>query len=277
MEKSERREHIESLVAEQRTMIFYEAPHKLPQTLRDLEKALGDREIAIVRELTKIYEQVIKTTLSAAAEKYSEETIKGEIVLIIKGAEKPEKVQMTLEQAAEYAELSGNGFEFEMNMLFSALEAKTPLSETAIPWKKGGFRFHPVVDTVRVYWAIFMESRTLKYVFSSGAAFLIDYIIFGILLKVFTVLFTALPFPIEAWSYLPATIGAWIVSSLTNFFMNRSFVFRSNVPIKIALPEYYGLAAVVFLMKTLILTLMIKVFRIPEMIAKLVAEVVFFR
>lgn len=103
MEKSERREHIGSLVGEQRTMIFYEAPHKLSQTLRDLENALGDREIAIVRELTKIHEQVIRTTLSAAAEKYSEEAIKGEIVLIVRGAEKPEKIQMTLEQAAEYA------------------------------------------------------------------------------------------------------------------------------------------------------------------------------
>ena len=103
MEKSERREHIESLTGEQRTMIFYEAPHKLPQTLKDLSNALGDREIAIVRELTKIHEQVIKTTLAAAAKKYSDEAIKGEIVLIVKGAEKPEKVQMTLEQAAEYA------------------------------------------------------------------------------------------------------------------------------------------------------------------------------
>lgn len=103
MEKSERREHIESLIGERRTMIFYEAPHKLAQTLKDLAKALGDREIAIVRELTKIHEQVIKTTLCAAAEKYSEEAIKGEIVLIIKGADAPEKVQMTLEQAAEYA------------------------------------------------------------------------------------------------------------------------------------------------------------------------------
>ncbi len=103
MEKSERRELVESLVGERRTMIFYEAPHKLAQTLKDLANALGDREIAIVRELTKIHEQVIKTTLFAASEKYSEEQIKGEIVLIVKGAEAPEKVQMTLEQAAEYA------------------------------------------------------------------------------------------------------------------------------------------------------------------------------
>ncbi len=103
VDKSDRKEHISWLIGETRTMIFYEAPHKLSQTLSDLYKALGDREIAIVREITKIHEQVIKTTLSEASAKYSEEPIKGEIVLIIKGAEPEEKENMTVEQAAEYA------------------------------------------------------------------------------------------------------------------------------------------------------------------------------
>lgn len=105
VEKNSRREHIASLENEIRTMIFYEAPHKIASTLADLAKALGDREIAIVRELTKIHEQVIKTTLCAAAEKYSKEDIKGEIVLIVCGAEPKEKEEMTLEQAAEYAKM----------------------------------------------------------------------------------------------------------------------------------------------------------------------------
>ncbi len=180
-------------------------------------------------------------------------------------------------QAEAYAELGGDRFEYETNMLLHAAEEKTPMASVDVKGAdRNGFRFHPLWDMIRVYWTIFMESRTLKYIFSSGVAFIIDFIIFGILLKVFTVLFGLLPFSIQDWSYLPATICAWIVSSLTNFFMNRSFVFRSDVPIKKALPEYYGLAAVVFLMKTLILTLMIKVLRIPEMIAKLVAEVAFF-
>ncbi len=103
VEKSARREHISWLVGETRTMIFYEAPHKLSQTLSDLTAALGDREIAIVRELTKIHEQVIKTSLCAAAEKYAKEDLKGELVLIIKGAEPENKEKMTLEQAVEYA------------------------------------------------------------------------------------------------------------------------------------------------------------------------------
>ncbi len=103
VEKGERREHIASLTDERRTMIFYEAPHKLSQTLADLAKALGDRDIAIVREITKIHEEVIRTTLISAAEKYSNESLKGEIVLIIGGAPEREKEKMTLEQVAEYA------------------------------------------------------------------------------------------------------------------------------------------------------------------------------
>ena len=65
--KASRTEHIQSIVKEPRTMIFYEAPHKIGATLRDLAAALGDREIAIVREITKIHEEVIRTTLCAAA------------------------------------------------------------------------------------------------------------------------------------------------------------------------------------------------------------------
>lgn len=103
VEKSARREHVSWLIGETRTMIFYEAPHKLLQTLKDLYTALGDREIAVVRELTKIHEQVIRTTLCNAAEKYSKEEIKGEIVLIVGGAQPEEKEEMTLEQAVEYA------------------------------------------------------------------------------------------------------------------------------------------------------------------------------
>ena len=111
VEKSERKEHINSLVNECRTMIFYEAPHKLAQTLSDLAAALGDRDIAIVREITKIHEQVIRTTLCAAAKKYSEEPLKGEIVLIINGAPAAEKEKLSLEQAAEYAKDLVNGGE----------------------------------------------------------------------------------------------------------------------------------------------------------------------
>ncbi len=102
-DKSERREHISSLKNETRTMIFYEAPHKLLNTLKDLEAVLGNREIAIVRELTKIHEEVIRTDFASAIKRYSEEAIKGEIVLVVGGAAPEEAQAMTVEQAVRYA------------------------------------------------------------------------------------------------------------------------------------------------------------------------------
>lgn len=101
--KPSRKEHLLSLKNERRTMIFYEAPHKLAATLSDFYKNFGDRRISIVRELTKIHEEVIRTTLKEAAEKYSDGSLKGEIVLIIEGASAPEETEMTLEYAVNLA------------------------------------------------------------------------------------------------------------------------------------------------------------------------------
>ena len=81
--KKSRREHLASLVNETRTMVFYEAPHKLPNTLRDMYEAFGDRRIALVKEITKIHETVERMTLKEAAEKYETVKPKGEYVLII--------------------------------------------------------------------------------------------------------------------------------------------------------------------------------------------------
>lgn len=100
--KQSRREHLASVAHEKRTMIFYEAPHKLSATLRDLYETLGDRQMAIVREITKIHEEVIRTTLASAAVRYAEEQLKGEIVLVIEG-EKTEAAAVTLEDAATLA------------------------------------------------------------------------------------------------------------------------------------------------------------------------------
>ena len=101
--KLSRREHLNSLVRERRTMIFYEAPHKLPNTLRDMYAAFGDRRLSIVRELTKVHEQVIRTTLAQAAEKYADGSLEGEIVLVIDGAPQQEEKAETLEAAVEIA------------------------------------------------------------------------------------------------------------------------------------------------------------------------------
>lgn len=101
--KRSRREHLASLAEERRTMVFYEAPHKLPATLRDLYQALGDRRIAIVRELTKVHEEVIRTTLEQAALEFADGGLRGEIVLVIEGAEKPAQNTVTLDEAVETA------------------------------------------------------------------------------------------------------------------------------------------------------------------------------
>lgn len=98
-----RREHLESLRQERRTMVFYEAPHKLPATLRDMAETLGDRRVALVRELTKIHEEVIRTTLAAAARRFAAEAPRGEFVLVIEGAAPAEVPAVTLEEAAALA------------------------------------------------------------------------------------------------------------------------------------------------------------------------------
>ena len=97
--KVSRREHLEEVKKEKRTMVFYEAPHKLSATLTDMYNAFGDRKIAIVREITKIHEEVIRTTLAEASEKYKEESLKGEIVLVIEGYTEREEDIPTLEDA----------------------------------------------------------------------------------------------------------------------------------------------------------------------------------
>lgn len=101
--KRSRREHLEALRLEQRTMVFYEAPHKLPATLRDMALVLGERRIALVRELTKIHEEVIRTTLPEAAERFLQEAPRGEFVLVIEGAAPVQEPQVTLEEAAALA------------------------------------------------------------------------------------------------------------------------------------------------------------------------------
>ena len=99
--KKSRREHLESLVKEQRTMIFYEAPHKLVTTLEDMAAVFGeDRPISLCRELTKLHEEVVRTTLGEAVEKYTQNAPKGEFVLIVAGAEPEEVESATPEDAA---------------------------------------------------------------------------------------------------------------------------------------------------------------------------------
>lgn len=101
--KKSRKEHLESLLNEKRTMIFYEAPHKLPNTLKDLYAYFGERKLTIVREITKIHEEVIRTDTKTASETIDENPLKGEIVLVLEGKAEEVKEDMTLDEAVNLA------------------------------------------------------------------------------------------------------------------------------------------------------------------------------
>lgn len=102
--KKSRVAHLESIKNEPRTMVFYEAPHKLLRTLKDFYKIFGNRKISIVRELTKIHEEVQLTTIKTALNKYENEPIKGEFVLILEGQKRvTQEEKITLEEAVKMA------------------------------------------------------------------------------------------------------------------------------------------------------------------------------
>ncbi len=136
MNKKNRREHLEELRCEHRTMIFYEAPHKLAQTLKDLLDTFGEqRRIALARELTKLYEEVWRTTLREAEERYRDGSARGEFVLVVEGAPEEKNVPaITLEEAVQIArDLMAEGIP-------ASLAAKKAAQESGL--KKGDiYRF----------------------------------------------------------------------------------------------------------------------------------------
>jgi 16S rRNA (cytidine1402-2'-O)-methyltransferase len=102
MNKKNRKRHLASLKQEERTMIFYEAPHKLTATLEDLAETFGpDRRVALCRELTKLHEEVRRTTLGEAADYYRANSPKGEFVLVVEGGAPQEEETITPEEGAE--------------------------------------------------------------------------------------------------------------------------------------------------------------------------------
>ncbi|MBR1422300.1 MAG: 16S rRNA (cytidine(1402)-2'-O)-methyltransferase [Ruminococcus sp.] len=98
--KKQRLPHLAKAAKEENTLIFYEAPHKLTATLSDMLEYFGDRRISLCRELTKLHEEVIRTTISGAVEYYKENKPRGEYVLVIEGAqENSEDKPETIEEA----------------------------------------------------------------------------------------------------------------------------------------------------------------------------------
>lgn len=96
--KKSRRAHLDSLKQELRTMVFHEAPHKLRNTLEDMTATFGaERPIALCRELTKLHEETMRTTLGEAVAYYQDNNPKGEYVLVLSGATPSEETALTLE------------------------------------------------------------------------------------------------------------------------------------------------------------------------------------
>ena len=126
--KKSRKEHLESLKKEQRTMIFYEAPHKLLATLEDLSEAFGaDRPISLCRELTKLHEEVVRTTLGEAAAMYTENPPKGEFVLVVAGAAPEEKEAASeADIAARVQQLMAEGLSRKDAVKLTARELDLP-------------------------------------------------------------------------------------------------------------------------------------------------------
>ena len=126
--KKSRREHLESLIGETRTMVFYEAPHKLVNTLEDMASVFGtERPISLCRELTKLHEEVVRTTLGKAVEKYTQTPPKGEFVLVVAGATPAEKEKATpADAAARVAQLMEEGLSRKDAVKQTALELDLP-------------------------------------------------------------------------------------------------------------------------------------------------------
>ena len=131
MNKKNRRAHLEELRQERRTMIFYEAPHKLTATLADLAEVFGpDRRISLCRELTKLHEEVRRTTLGEAMAWYAENPPRGEFVLVVEGAAEGAKVQPTLEEGlARVAQLREEGLSLKDAARQAAKETGLPKNE----------------------------------------------------------------------------------------------------------------------------------------------------
>lgn len=124
MNKKNRKAHLQSLRNEERTMIFYEAPHKLTATLKDLAETFGEeRPVSLCRELTKLHEEIRRTTLGQALINYAENPPKGEFVLVVRGAQPQELEKASLEDGLAMVErLRGEGLSLRDAVKRSAKE-----------------------------------------------------------------------------------------------------------------------------------------------------------
>jgi 16S rRNA (cytidine1402-2'-O)-methyltransferase len=106
--KQERKTKLQALRNESRTLVFYEAPHRLMESLQDLQQILGDREIVVAREVSKVYEEFLRGTLDKIIAQLAEQTVKGEITLVVRGSTNESSVSEK-ELEAEIQQLAEGG------------------------------------------------------------------------------------------------------------------------------------------------------------------------
>lgn len=104
----ERKQRLSELVSDQRTLVFYESPHRIKKTLKALKEILGNRQVVIAREMTKIHEEFIRGTLEEVMERFDNILPRGEMVIVIEGANREPKSTQKLGDNVGELELSGN-------------------------------------------------------------------------------------------------------------------------------------------------------------------------
>ncbi len=154
-----------------------------------------------------------------------------------------------------------------VRLIRAAEENKIPICD--LPMSKSSVR-RGFLEFIADLFSLFLVSQPLKFLFSAGMAFIIDYILLLVLNGQLYAINSVGSMEISA-------LIAWCVSSLTNFFLNRYFVFKATTPFWPSFAEYYGLAGAVFVLKTyVLLEVLTRVLHINLPIAKLICEIVFF-
>ena len=149
MNKANRREHLQNLISEERTMIFYEAPHKLKRTLKDLAENFGeDRRIVLSREITKIHEEHIRTTIKEAIDYYEENEVKGEFVVLVEGAPRREKI------------ITDSVEELMKKYIGQGLTEKDAMKKVAKDKKMTKSQVYAVLKTKKHIWVVLIKSTT---------------------------------------------------------------------------------------------------------------------
>lgn len=165
--------------------------------------------------------------------------------------------------------IKGDRYEYEMNMLMKASDEKLAIKEVKIETvyenNNESSHFRPFQDSVRIYKTIFAASSAVKFLGSALLAFLIDFLLYSLFLQVFSFLSTEL-------CLLLSTLVAWIVSSFTNFTVNRRLVFEKSDGFWKSFAGYYSLAVFVYFAKLAIIYGLVLV-HMNEYLAKLIAEV----